>query len=240
MTVSSHPGDETLLRHAAGTLPAGPRLVVDIHLSGCPHCRAALRRFEAVGGVVLEEMAPGALLSGALAPDALDLVLARLGAPDAPAPVAARAKPPGSRFPGSKPPGSRRPLPAGLVLPPGVGLPVPLAARRIGPLRPVAPGVRIGRVHLEDDPSANVLLFRIGPGRSIPVHTHAGTEFTHVISGGFSDPLGHYGPGDLVEADGEVEHTPMADVDGECISVAAFDGRLRFRGLLGVALRPFI
>lgn len=230
MTVFSHPGDETLLRHAAGTLPAGPRLVVDIHLAGCPHCRAALRRFEAVGGVVLEEMAPDTLLSGALSPGALDLVLARLDTPDAPAPAAAR----------KKSPGLKSPLPAGLVLPPGVALPAPLAARRIGPLRAVAPGVRIGRVHVEDDPSANVLLFRIGPGRSIPEHTHVGTEFTHVISGGFSDPLGHYGPGDLVEADGEVEHTPLVDADGECICIAAFDGRLRFRGLLGVALRPFI
>lgn len=230
MSISSHPSEETLLRHAAGTLPAGSRLVVDVHLAGCPECRALLRDLEAVGGTLLEQASPLALLPGALerALAGLDLrqrVSAGLDAPEPPRRIA---------------PVPAFNLPDGVVLPPGVAWPAPLAARRIGALRPVAPGVRVGRVYVPEDPAANVLLFRLGPGRRIPEHTHVGMEFTHVISGAFSDPLGHYGPGDLVEADADIEHTPLVDADAECICIAAFEGRLRFRGLLGVALRPFL
>ncbi len=231
MSVSTHPGTETLLRYAAGTLPAGPRLLVDVHLDGCPECRAAVRRFTAVGGALLDASEPLAL-----APDALDRVLARLDGP------------PARRNPGllhhaeaaGAMPQKRHPLPEGLKLPPGVVLPPAIASRRIGRMVPVSPGVRLGLVHLEEDPDAQVLLFRIAPGRSIPQHTHAGLEFTHVICGGFSDPNGHYGPGDLVECDADIDHSPRVDDDGECICLAAFDGRIRFRGLLGMVTRPFL
>lgn len=238
MSVHSHPGDDTLLRYAAGVLPAGPALLVEIHLQACPHCRAAVRRFEAVGGVLLDAAEPAALGG-----DAFARTLARLG----PAPVS------GSVSGGLTGSGARRdhleagpsgsaaaPRAEGLVLPDGVRLPRPLASRRIGAMMPVAPGVRMGRVHVPEDGQSNVFLFQIGPGRAIPRHTHAGTEYTHVICGGFSDPSGHYGPGDLVEADGDVDHSPRVDDDGTCICLAAFEGRLRFHGLLGVVLRPFI
>ena len=221
MSVASHPGDETLLRYAAGTLPAGPRLVVDVHLEGCPACRAMVRAFEAVGGRLLEEMAPAPL-----ADRALERALSAVSGAPAPARPSMGASP------------SR--LPAGLVLPPGVALPRPLAARRIGALVPVAPGVQVGRVHVPEDPDANVLLLRIGAGRAIPRHTHVGMEFTQVICGAFGDPLGHYGPGDLVEAGDDVDHSPEVDADAECVCVAAFEGRVRFHGLLGLVMRPFI
>lgn len=231
MSVSTHPGTETLLRYAAGTLPAGPRLLVDVHLDGCPECRAAVRRFTAVGGALLDASEPLAL-----APDALDRVLERLdGPPVRPNPALLHhAEAAGAM------PQKRHPLPEGLKLPPGVVLPPAIASRRIGRMVPVSPGVRLGLVHLEEDPDAQVLLFRIAPGRAIPQHTHAGLEFTHVICGGFSDPNGHYGPGDLVECDADIDHSPRVDDDGECICLAAFDGRIRFRGLLGMVTRPFL
>lgn len=225
MSVSTHPGDETLLRYAAGTLPAGPRLLVNVHLAGCARCRSAVARFEAVGGALLEAVEPLAL-----APEAMERALSRLD----PSPGFPRH---GEAGPAVVPP---RRLPDGLVLPPGVVLPSAVASRRIGTLMPVAPGVRVGMVHLEEDPDAQVLLLRIGPGRAIPHHTHKGLEFTQVICGRFRDPSGHYGPGDLVEADGEVEHAPRVDDDGECICLAAFDGRIRFSGLLGMVTRPFL
>lgn len=232
MSTQSHPGDETLLRYAAGTLPAGPGLLVQIHLEGCPRCRAAVRCFEAVGGVLLEEAEPVAL-----AGDALDHALARLQARPVSLDGGAGVDHPGARLPGST---TGSPLPRGLTLPAGVRLPKLLAARRIGTLVPVAPGVRAGRVHVPEDGQSNVFLFQIGPGRTIPRHTHAGTEYTHVICGAFSDPSGHYGPGDLVEADGDVDHAPRVDDDGVCVCLAAFEGRPRFHGLLGLVVRPFL
>ncbi|MFG1375792.1 cupin domain-containing protein [Xanthobacter autotrophicus] len=235
MSVHSHPGDETLLRFAAGTLPAGPALLVEIHLQGCPACRTAVRSFEAVGGALLDAVEPAAL-----AGDAFARTLARLG----PEPMSGGLRGGGARRDhleaGFSAAAAASRLPEGLVLPAGVRLPRPLASRRISALMPVAPGVRVGRVHVPEDGQSNVFLFQIGPGRAIPQHTHAGTEYTHVICGGFSDPSGHYGPGDIVEADGDVDHSPRVDDDGTCICLAAFEGRLRFRGLLGVVLRPFL
>lgn len=50
-----HPYDDTLARHAAGRLAAGPSLVVAVHLAGCCECRARVALFEAAGGTLLEE-----------------------------------------------------------------------------------------------------------------------------------------------------------------------------------------
>ena len=52
--IAHHPSDLTLARLAAGTLGAGPRLVVATHLSGCSQCRGRLQSFETVGGAMLD------------------------------------------------------------------------------------------------------------------------------------------------------------------------------------------
>lgn len=222
MTPTAHPSDETLLRFAAGALPPGPRLVVAAHLAACPCCRELLATFEAVGGALLDGPADPDL---ALAPDALAATLARI-AGEAARPVARRAAP------------SVPPTPAGL--PAGIVLPAALSGCGIGPLRPIAPGVRLSRVAVPSDPDANVMLLRIGPGRRIPEHAHGGSEYTQVLFGAYRDHLGLYQAGDLVEADGELEHTPVVDGDCECVCLVAMEGPLRFRGVLGLVLRPFL
>jgi putative transcriptional regulator len=75
--ITHHPSDESLARLAAGTIGAGPRLVVATHLSGCSQCRRRLRSFEAVGGAFLEDAPP---LSRS--PDAFARALARLDEAD--------------------------------------------------------------------------------------------------------------------------------------------------------------
>ncbi len=50
-----HPYDDTLARHAAGRLAAGPSFVVAAHLATCRECRARVTLFEAAGGALLEE-----------------------------------------------------------------------------------------------------------------------------------------------------------------------------------------
>ena len=47
MTLERHPSDESLLRYAAGSLGAGPSLVVAAHLELCAACRAQVTKFEA-------------------------------------------------------------------------------------------------------------------------------------------------------------------------------------------------
>jgi putative transcriptional regulator len=203
-----HPSDESLARLAAGTIGAGPRLVIATHLSGCPQCRARARAFEAVGGAMLEEAAPRLLR-----PDAFARTLARLEQPDVP--VAPRP-----------------------VLHPE--LPGPLNRYPIGPWRFVQPGLRWRRLTLPEDPDANVIMLKVGAGRKVPQHTHVGTEFTQVISGAFSDALGHYGAGDCVEADEDIDHQPVVDSDSECVCLAAVEGRLRLHGWIGRLFQPLI
>jgi putative transcriptional regulator len=78
MTIVHHPSDLTLADWAAGTLDVARALVVSSHLARCPHCRAAVRMFESVGGALLEDAPPAEI-----APDALDRALAHLGVPEA-------------------------------------------------------------------------------------------------------------------------------------------------------------
>jgi putative transcriptional regulator len=69
-----HPSEATLLAYVAGTLPAPHGIVVRTHLALCGACRGTVRLGTALGGAMLEEMAPVAM-----APDALDRLLSRIG-----------------------------------------------------------------------------------------------------------------------------------------------------------------
>lgn len=78
------------------------------------------------------------------------------------------------------------------------------------------------------DGASKAYITRSAPGAGIGLHSHRGNELTLVLSGGFSDELGHYGRGDLVATDPSVRHTPIADDDGYCITLAATDAPLTF------------
>ncbi len=65
-TIAHHPTDPTLAAFAAGTLDEGRALVVSTHLAACPACRKAVRSFELIRGVALEESEPAAMAADAL------------------------------------------------------------------------------------------------------------------------------------------------------------------------------
>ncbi len=79
MLINHHPSDATLTSYAAGTLPEALGLVTATHLSFCPACRDVVALAEAVGGSMLDDLAPVAM-----ADDALALVLARGDRPELP------------------------------------------------------------------------------------------------------------------------------------------------------------
>lgn len=220
MTARHHPSDETLMAHAAGTLPAGPRLIVAIHLDGCRHCRDAVTGFEAIGGALLEASRPAAARPGAF-----DELMARIDAEDgAAAPVAPR----------------RRPAVAeASATPDGLPLPPRLARHTVGRWRRLGSALSWSRVAVTGAPDANVVLLRIPAAGAAPRHGHTGREFTQVLVGGFSDGRDAYVAGDFDEADEHVDHRPVVDADGECICIAAVEGRLRIHGI-GRLLQPFI
>ena len=119
-------------------------------------------------------------------------------------------------------------------------LPPPLNAYEIGPWRLVGPGFRWRRLMLPESPDANVIMLRVAAGRPVPHHGHSGTEYTQVLTGSFSDALGQYRAGDCIEMDEEVSHQPVVDRDGECICLAAVEGRLRLSGWIGRLMQPLI
>jgi len=97
------------------------------------------------------------------------------------------------------------------------------------------PGLR--RLSLPISDKSETELFRIEPGAAVPRHTHEGSEFTLVVSGGFTDETGAYGPGDLSVKGPADTHQPVADDDGPCIVLAVRDGGLRFQGVMGIVQR---
>ena len=67
MDIRHHPEDELLLALSAGGLEAGARLVLASHLELCGPCRERARTLDALGGLLLDELAPAPLAADALA-----------------------------------------------------------------------------------------------------------------------------------------------------------------------------
>lgn len=209
-----HPGDALLLDYAGGGLGEAGGLVVATHLALCPGCRHAVNELEAVGGALLDEMEPDAL-----APGALDALLARLDEADEPVP-----------------PRRAPPSPGSLVIPEPLRSHVGGDLARM-PWRPMAPGFQCVDIRLNHGERARLL--RMKPGAAAPRHTHDGLELAIVLQGGFSDSLGHFLRGDVAVGDGSVDHQPVADAEG-CICLSVTLGRLRLTGTVGRFFNPFL
>lgn len=104
--------------------------------------------------------------------------------------------------------------------------------------RPVGMGVR--QSILSASQEGTVRLLYIPGGQAVPDHSHNGLELTLVLQGSFSDETGRYGVGDLEVADGDLNHTPIADEGPPCICLAATDAPLRFSTFLPRLIQPFI
>jgi putative transcriptional regulator len=112
MTITHHPTDPTLAAFAAGTLDEGRALVVSTHLVGCAACRGAVRSFERLRGIALEDAVPVPLEDGAL-----QRTLQQISSNDAAQPIS---------------PGRDR----------SEAQPTPLSAYSLGKWRRIAPGLQ--------------------------------------------------------------------------------------------------
>lgn len=222
-----HPSDALLVAYGAGSLGEGLSLAVAVHLAHCPDCRATLAEVEALGGALLEDLPPAPLESLSLA-----ATLDRLEREEAPANPckAMRIRPRCSR--------PAAPAAASPTLPSPLRAYVPsledLSWQRL------APGVRRVELLPRTASGGAAQLLRIAPGTALPHHGHGGLELTVVLSGHFADELGRYGPGDLAEVDGDTNHQPIADSHRDCVCLIATDAPLRFTGLMGRLMQPFI
>ena len=225
MTPRHHLDEATLVSFAAGALSPEMAAVAATHLEACRHCRALLGDAERIGGQLLGQQQP----PGNAAARSMQLRQAMLGLLDE-APGANAAQMPGARDKGELSPGPDR-------------LPVSLQAYFGSSWsslrwRWMAPGVHMIRAaHTSGD---KLILLKIAPGKSMPLHSHEGTELTQVLMGAYDDALGHFGPGDAADLDPATEHQPVTSPGVPCICVAALDAPLRFRGWLARKLQPMV
>lgn len=207
--------DELLIAHAAGKLPEPVALVVATHLALCPASRDRYARYEALGGVLLDELEPEAL-----AQSAWDRMLARLNEPEA----------------------QERSL-ASESAELASDLPRPLRDYLPGPLDKLRWRNYGTAAEYElplKTPGFRTTLIRVRAGKMVPQHTHEGNELTVVLEGAFHDVTGHYRRGDLAIADSSIDHRPTADEGQDCLCLAVTDAPLRLTGLFGRLLNPFI
>lgn len=214
MTISHFASDDLLLRYAAGRLSAAPSLVMACHLSMSEESRGRLDVLESLGGALLEEQP-----LATIAPDLFDRTLARLQ--DA-APTVALPRYDHQRL--------------GM----GVDLPEPLRRCAIDRWRWMGPGMHFARIEMPEDPAVNLVLLRIGAGRTMPEHGHSGQELTLVLKGSFHDESGRYGVGDIAEEDDDTDHQPVVDDSGECICLASINGPMRPHGWIARMIQPLI
>jgi putative transcriptional regulator len=200
-----------ILDLARGALEAGRALVLRAHLGACPQCRAHLRLAEAVGGALMEALAPADL-----APDALARALAAIERPSPSSP------------PDPAAPADWIRVPADVIH---------AAHRR---RRRAAPGVWVAPITRGRPSGPRSYLLGIGPGIAVPNHTHSGAELICVLKGAFEDRGVVYGPGDFSDCDESVEHQPRVTRDGECVCLVAADSALVPRSLMARLFQPFV
>ena len=209
--------DDLLLAHAAGRLPEPVGLVVATHLALSPQGQSVYRDYEALGGAMLEDLAPADLSAGSF-----HRLMARLD--DELEPLhASREKP---------------------AVPSGESdLPSPLCAYVPGRLADLPwkhyGGVSEASLAL-DETTYRTRLIVLKAGRAVPKHTHDGQEITVVLKGAFNDGIARYGRGDLSIADAHVDHQPMAEPGEDCLCLTVTDAPLRLTGTFSRFLNPFV
>jgi putative transcriptional regulator len=216
MNTLSHGGEDLLLRHASGELDAGFSLLVETHLSMSVASRRLHAQFEALGGLLLDDIAPADV-----DPAALNRALTAIDDGTRETEIV------------------RKRTPHHPKMPEGFSLPAPLAAMNINAWRWIAPGFRSANVALPEGSVSRAFLLEIAPGVTVPRHGHEGDEATCVLRGGFCDGAVHFGPGDVARVDEEIEHYIVIDADMPCLCLIAMEGRTRPSSWFGRLYQKF-
>ena len=213
--IKHHLSDELLMGYSAGTLPEAFSLMVAAHVSLCDECRARLEAFDAIGGALLDADAGQVELE--FEDKALEAVFATIDGSDQPKTTAPEVT--------------------------CSVLPAPILAYVGGDVssikwRSVGRGVKQAILPTSKDASARLLY--IPAGAAVPDHGHAGNEITMVLQGGYSDEMDHFIRGDVEIADEDLNHTPVADMNEDCICLAVTDAPLKFNSFVPRLLQPLL
>ena len=205
--------------YAAGCLDPAFALMVETQAALRPDVQRAVARAETIAGVFFETEEVAALSAGAM-DKAMAMIDAYEAAPNRPTAQAVHL--------------------AGEGLDELLTLPEPLRETALQSFQTqkwqgLTSGIR--RLKLDAGSDAEVELYRIEPGCTVPRHSHSGSEFTLVVSGGFTDESGSFGPGDISLKGPNDTHQPTGDMDGVCFALAIRDGGLKFTGVMGLVQR---
>lgn len=220
MNPHHHLDPSTVISYAAGALAVELAIVAATHLETCAHCRARLADAERIGGRLIEQQQPIVTADSRLA-DLRASMLQRLD--DAAPPIRVPSSPSAAPYEDD----DRLPAPLHAYFGPSY---------RALKWRWMAPGVHC--IRATGTTTGTLLMLKIGPGRSMPVHSHGGTELTQILRGAYHDALGQFAPGDVADLDSDVEHQPVTVPGAACICVSALDAPLRFPGWLARKLQP--
>ncbi len=207
--------DRLLANYVAGTLPAPMRVLVESHLELKPDSRAVADVLEAMAGNALETMQADDLTDRS---GMLQTVLA--------------SHPPRHQAKPLREETAKHPVfPAALRDFIGYDLDgVPWKTR--------LPGYKSHDLGTIDGVSSSLFWFR--PGRTVPAHTHHGTEVSLVLCGAFSDEGERFARGDVSIADDDIDHRPHADPGEPCIGFQVVEGPLKLTGPFVQRLRDLI
>jgi len=211
LTIVHHLDEATILSYAAGTLGEALSVAAACHISMCSECRIAVRKAEALGGEILDDLDATAVSEGRRA-----LTLASLD--DAPA---------------AKPVLVKSDMPAPLQRLQGQGF-TKLRWRK------KAPGVAVYELPLSKGAKGSLKLLSLASGMTMLEHGHGGEELTLVLQGAFSDKVGRFARGDIADLDEDTEHCPVIEKGETCICLYATEAPSHYKTFLGRLLQPFL
>ena len=218
MQITHHLSEELLLDYSSGALSEAWSIAVAAHLSKCPRCRASHAKLEEIGGSLLTDSTPEELSD-----DIFSNVLDRLV--EVGASVGNEIR---KNFGWAS----------------SYGIPSVVAdylAADTEKLPWKSLGLGVSQVVLETkDKSATARLLKIPAGKKVPHHSHNGRELTVIFSGGFTDETGSYGPGDIQEIHGNIEHQPWVRDGEDCICLAVTEAPLKFSNVAVRLAQPLI
>lgn len=208
--------ESLLIDYANGTLPLSLEVLVETHISMNPESAKSIRMLLQIGGALIENSEPVSLSEGSFEKLMAEIDLSDDSFEDTDIVVSND--------------NNLLPLPLRNYT---QDVNSPRSWKRIG--------IGLSEQSIDfGEEFGSAKLYRIAPGCSVPSHSHDGNEVTLVLSGGFTDEYGTYGPGDISIQETGAIHKPVADADGECIVLAVNEGPIVLTGPVGRLLNMLI
>ncbi len=216
--ICQHPGPDLLLKHAMGQTTEAESLILSCHLSYCKACKAEINKYEKIGGYYLnhhEELK--------VSKDLWKQILMKVECLD----QEYRQSSYSSYSIISSLTENSIKIPSFLY--------DYLDKNNTKHWKSAMNNVRYSNIAFKDK-NVKGRLIEIPANKTMPKHGHESSEVTLVLHGGYSDEKGHYNKGDLIIADSNEVHSPVADEETGCLCLVVYTGSIQFKGLLGSIL----